>query len=71
MRGLVSEGRSIVAVGTPGPVILERARTNRADLIVVGRHGSHALSRSDLGSATRLILRGAQVPVLVVPPVSR
>jgi nucleotide-binding universal stress UspA family protein len=70
IRGLVSEGRSIVAVGTPGPVILERARTSRADLIVVGRNGSHALTHSDLGSATQLVLRGAQVPVLVVPPVS-
>jgi nucleotide-binding universal stress UspA family protein len=65
---LGSQVRSIVAVGTPGPMILERARTSRADLIVVGRNGAHALSSTDLGSATRLILRGAQVPVLVVPP---
>jgi nucleotide-binding universal stress UspA family protein len=66
--GPASEGRTIVAVGTPGPVILERARTSRADLIVLGRNGTHALCRTDMGSATRLVLRGAQVPVLVVPP---
>jgi nucleotide-binding universal stress UspA family protein len=66
-RGWLSEGRSIVAIGTPGPVILERARTSRADLIVVGRNGAHALGSTDLGSTTRLILRGARVPVLVVP----
>jgi nucleotide-binding universal stress UspA family protein len=65
--GLGSKVRSIVAVGTPGPMILERARTSRADLIVVGRNGTHALSSTDMGSATGLILRGAQVPVLVVP----
>jgi nucleotide-binding universal stress UspA family protein len=65
--GSPSDGRTIVAVGTAGPVILERARTSKADMIVVGRNGAHALSSTDMGSATRLILRGTQVPVLVVP----
>jgi nucleotide-binding universal stress UspA family protein len=65
--GRAPRGRTIVAVGAPGPVILGRARVNRADLIVVGRSGSHAMSSADIGSATRLILRAAQVPVLVVP----
>jgi universal stress protein E len=65
--GQAPRGRTIVAVGAPGPVILERARVNRADLIVVGRNGSHAMSSADIGSATRLTLRAAQVPVLVVP----
>jgi universal stress protein E len=65
--GRAPSGRTIVAVGAPGPVILGRARVNRADLIVVGRNGSHAMSLADIGSATRLILRAAQVPVLVVP----
>jgi nucleotide-binding universal stress UspA family protein len=60
-------GRTAVAAGAPGPAILERARVSRADLIVVGRNGAHALSTSDMGSATRLMLRAAQVPVLVVP----
>lgn len=59
--------RTIVAVGAPGPVILERARVSRADLIVMGRNGSHAMSAADMGSATRLTLRAAPVPVLVVP----
>jgi nucleotide-binding universal stress UspA family protein len=60
-------GRTAVAVGSPGPVILERALVNRADLIVVGRNGAHAMSTADMGSATRLTLRAARVPVLVVP----
>jgi nucleotide-binding universal stress UspA family protein len=59
--------RAAVAVGAPGPVILERARVNRADLIVVGRNGAHAMSTADMGSASRLTLRAARVPVLVVP----
>jgi universal stress protein E len=65
--GRTPSGRTIVAVGAPGPVILGRAQVSRADLIVVGRNGSHAMSSADIGSATRLILRAAQVPVLVVP----
>ena len=65
--GQSARGRTIVAVGAPGPVILERARVSRADLIVVGRNGAHAMSTVDLGSATRLTLRAAQVPILVVP----
>jgi nucleotide-binding universal stress UspA family protein len=59
--------RTSVAVGAVGPMILARARTARADLIVVGRNGAHATGPGDIGSATRLALRGAQVPLLVVP----
>src|SRR5207249_796559 len=57
--GQSARGRTIVAVGAPGPVIVERARVSRADLIVVGRNGAHAMSTVDLGSATRLTLRAA------------
>jgi nucleotide-binding universal stress UspA family protein len=65
--GRPPQGRTIVAVGAPGPAILGRAQVNRADLIVVGRNGSHAMSAADTGSTTRLTLRAAKVPVLVVP----
>ena len=63
--------RTMVAVGAVGPMILARARAARADLIVVGRNGAHATGPGgDIGSATRLALRGAQVPLLVVPAIS-
>jgi nucleotide-binding universal stress UspA family protein len=63
--------RTMVAVGAVGPMILARARAARADLIVVGRNGAHATGPDgDIGSATRLALRGAQVPLLVVPDTS-
>jgi nucleotide-binding universal stress UspA family protein len=65
--GQSGRDRTVVAVGAPGPVILERARVSRADLIVMGRNGAHAMSTADIGSATRLTLRAAQVPILVVP----
>jgi nucleotide-binding universal stress UspA family protein len=59
--------RTIVAVGAAGPVILERARAVRADLIVLGRNGADATGSAEIGSATRLVLRGTQVPALIVP----
>jgi len=36
--GGAPKGRTIVAVGAPGPAILGRAQVNGADLIVVGRN---------------------------------
>jgi len=59
--------RTIVAVGAAGPVILERARALRADLIVLGRNGAHATGSAEIGSAARLVLRGTQMPALIVP----
>lgn len=59
--------RTIVAVGVAGPVILERARAARADLIVLGRNGAHATGSAEIGSATRLVLRGTQMPALIAP----
>ncbi len=60
-------GRTAVAVGAPGPAILDQARTTRADLIVVGRNGAHAAGNTDIGAAARLALHGSRVPVFVVP----
>jgi nucleotide-binding universal stress UspA family protein len=70
MEGQPSVVRTSVAVGAVGPTILARAQAGRADLIVVGRNGAHATGVGDIGSATRLALRGAQVPLLVVPATS-
>ena len=65
--GSRSRGHTVVAVGAPGPAILDHARTTRADLIVVGRNGAHAAGNTDIGAAARLALRGSRVPVFVVP----
>jgi nucleotide-binding universal stress UspA family protein len=65
--GQPSVVRTSVAVGAAGPSILARARAARADLIVVGRNGAHATAPGAIGSATLLALRGAQVPLMVIP----
>jgi nucleotide-binding universal stress UspA family protein len=61
-------GRTTVAVGQSGAVLLEHARAIRADIIVLGRTGKHAAGPTELGTTTRLLLRAAQVPVAIIPP---
>ena len=47
-------------------VILDNAKTWRADLIVMGTHGRRGLNRLLLGSDAERVLREASVPVLLV-----
>lgn len=47
-------------------VILEEAASRRCDLIVMGTHGRRGMSRVVLGSDAEAVLRGAQVPVMLV-----
>ena len=47
-------------------VILEDARDWGSDLIVIGTHGRRGPSRLFMGSDAELVVRAAQVPVLLV-----
>ncbi len=47
--------------------ILECARTIKADVIVMGRHGHGAMYNLLVGSVTEGVLKRATVPVLLVP----
>ena len=62
---------AIVDEGNPTVRIVERATTERADLIVMGTHGVGGFERLILGSVTERVLRKAPCPVLVVPPASQ
>jgi nucleotide-binding universal stress UspA family protein len=55
-------------VGRPADRILERAAGLRADLIVMGTHGTSGFERLVLGSVTEKVLRKSTCPVLTVPP---
>lgn len=57
-----------VKVGTPSEVILESARTRKAELIVMGTHGRGGFQKLLLGSTTEQVLRRTEWPVLAVPP---
>lgn len=57
-------------VGVAAHQILAEARSVGADLIVVGRSGRSGPGQPYIGSQTREVLEFAEVPVIVVPPMS-
>ncbi|MGD8736008.1 MAG: universal stress protein, partial [Anaerolineae bacterium] len=52
--------------GRPNEVILQFAETNQVDLIVICTRGRSGLSRWLMGSVADRVVRGAQVPILLV-----
>ena len=50
-----------------GTGILEAIATEGADLLVIGRNGADALGVEEIGTATGIVLRRAQIPIMVVP----
>ena len=58
--------RVLLLEGTPHDRILRAARSNRADLIVIGTHGRTGLARLFLGSVAARVLSTATCPVMTV-----
>lgn len=58
----------VADAGDPQTVILDRALTEKADLIVMGTHGRRGFKRLLLGSVTEAVLRESPCPVITVPP---
>lgn len=54
--------------GPAAPAILQYARREGIDLIVLGTHGRTGFSRALLGSVAEAVTRTAPCPVLAVPP---
>lgn len=52
--------------GVPHEQILDTASETDADIVAMGTHGRSGLNRFLLGSVTEKVVRGADVPVLVV-----
>ncbi|MEW6733972.1 MAG: universal stress protein [Acidobacteriota bacterium] len=52
-------------VGSPASVLIKKAASWQADLIVVGTHGRSALGRFLLGSVSQKVLTGAQCSVRI------
>ena len=69
-ESLRARGLSAHALLIQGPSVeklLAEADRLHADVIVVGSHGHGALHRALLGSVSEGLVRGARVPVLLVP----
>ncbi len=57
-----------VVVGDAAQQILQYAKDNSVDLIVMGTHGRKGLDRILMGSVAQEVVRNAGVPVLTVKP---
>jgi nucleotide-binding universal stress UspA family protein len=69
-RRLRTRGTAVgtrVRRGPAAPTILAEVRSGRADLVVMATHGQRGLGPWSCGGVADAILRGAEVPVLVVP----
>ena len=62
------ETSTTVATGTPYKVILKTAKKDKVDLIVMNLHGTGMLHRVLVGSTAERVVRGAECPVLLIPP---
>ncbi len=56
-----------VALGAPPEMILRTAAGSGADLIVMSTHGRSGLDRFLYGSVAEAVLRGTQLPLLLIP----
>lgn len=56
----------VVAMGDPGTVIVDRAKKNDAELIVMPSHGRTGLTHLLIGSVAERVTRLADCPVLIL-----
>lgn len=63
----LGEAEALVTIGDPVEEITRAAREHEADLVVVGSHHKNLLERFFQGSVSEKLIRGANLPVLVVP----
>jgi nucleotide-binding universal stress UspA family protein len=66
-RDLGFPAEAVLLDGPPAQRILQLAGSHGVDLLVLGTHGRRGFERMILGSIAEGVLRGAKVPVLVVP----
>jgi nucleotide-binding universal stress UspA family protein len=62
--------QALISEGAPARRVLELAQSHGAQLIAIGARGRRGIGRVLLGSVAEAVLRGAFVPVLVVPGAS-
>lgn len=61
-----AQPRTVALLGTPFLEIIRQARTQHADLVVLGAHGRRYLKRWLLGTTAERVVRKGDRPVLVV-----
>jgi nucleotide-binding universal stress UspA family protein len=59
--------RKVVEVGEPYATLVEWAKKEQVDVIVMSTHGRTGMPRMMLGSVTEKVLRSSPCPVLAIP----
>jgi nucleotide-binding universal stress UspA family protein len=62
----LTDVKTSVWYGPPAPAVVEAARVHKADLIVMTTHGRSGIGRLVLGSVAESVLRGTEVPILLL-----
>jgi len=57
----------LIVTGQPAVAIMHCAAAKQAQLIIIGTHGRHGVTRFFMGSVAERVLREAPCAVLVVP----
>jgi nucleotide-binding universal stress UspA family protein len=60
----------VVEIGTPYEKIIDKARDDNADMIVLSTHGRTGLKHMLIGSVAEKVVRLAECPVITVRPVA-
>ena len=56
----------LIETGAPAEMIVETAKKQNCDLIVIGTHGHNIISDILIGSTAKWVIRQSPVPVLVI-----
>ena len=62
------EAKGQVLIGYAAEEILNRAKEERADIIVMGTHGRKGIDRILFGSVAEKVVKNATMPVLTIRP---
>jgi universal stress protein A len=60
-----------IEIGTPYKKIVEKAKQEAVDMIVMSTHGRTGVMHMLIGSVTERVVRRAPCPVLAVPPLEK
>lgn len=60
------DAKTVLGSGVPHEVIVDTAKSRKADMIVMATHGRSGLSHLLMGSVTEKVVRSASCPVLTV-----
>lgn len=62
------EAKGVVLIGYAAEEILNKAKEEEADMIIMGTHGRKGIDRILFGSVAEKVVKNARIPVLTIRP---